>query len=155
MLDLETRHRRPEADWDRFFMDLASRTARMSKDPDRKVGAVLVSPDRRQLSFGYNGLPSGMADVPMWLDDKAFKLANMVHAEKNCLQQAPFPTPGTTLYVTRFPCQHCAEAIIEARVSQVVAPKPDFGHLRWGDSWMHALVALRNAHILVIHTEVN
>jgi dCMP deaminase len=126
----------------------------LSKDPDRKVGAVLVSPDRRQLSVGYNGFPAELPDRPDWLEDKELKLQHMVHAEENCLRQAPFRTTGCTLYVTRFPCKDCAvEWILGASIARLVAPRPDLGHLRWGDSWIHALGALRHAHVSITHME--
>lgn len=148
------RFRRPEEDWHRFFMDLAVRVALMSKDPDRKVGAVLVSPDRRQLSFGYNGFPAGVPDRPNWLEDKDLKLGHMVHAEENCLGQAPFDPRGCTLYITRFPCHDCAvDWIVRRGITRVVAPRPDFGHLRWGESWIRALAELRHNHIGIINME--
>jgi dCMP deaminase len=148
------RCKRPEEDWHRFFMDVAVRVAGLSKDPDRKVGAVLVSPDRRQISIGYNGFPAEMPDRPDWLADKAVKLSHMVHAEENCISQAPFNASDCTIYVTRFPCQDCAtQWILNAGIKHVVAPRPDFGHLRWGESWIHALAALRHAHINVTYME--
>jgi dCMP deaminase len=110
----------------------------MSKDPDRKVGAVLVTADRRQLSLGFNGLPPGMPDDLDLLMDKQRKLAVMVHAEDNCLRQAPFKALGCTLYCTRFPCEVCAAKIAAAGVARVVAPRPDFNHERWGNSWREA-----------------
>jgi len=62
----------------------------------------------------------------------------MVHAEDNAIRQCPFETRGCTLYVTRFPCYECARKIVEALIVRVVAPVPDFGHPRWGDSWRHS-----------------
>lgn len=130
--------KRPSAEWRAFFTDVAERVALLSKDPDRKVGAVLVSPDRRQMSFGYNGFPSSVSDNPALLEDKAFKLMHMVHAEDNCLRQAPFSAAGCTLYVTRFPCAQCAQKIVDAGITRVVAPMPELGHPRWGESWFQA-----------------
>jgi dCMP deaminase len=135
----ETPIRRTQSEWDSFFLDFAGQVANLSKDPDRKVGAVLVPLDRRQLSIGYNGFPPEVDDLPSLLADKQFKLANMVHAEENCLHQAPFNPSGCTLYVTRFPCRHCATRIVSAGVLRVVAPEPDLGHARWGSSWRDAL----------------
>jgi dCMP deaminase len=146
--------RHTQEDWDRFFMDLARRTALMSKDPDRKVGAVLASDDRRQFSLGYNGFPSGTLDSLGNLYDKQFKLAHMVHAEENCLRQAPFESFGSTLYVTRFPCLRCAQFILSFEVKRVVAPRPDFGHLRWGDSWMRSQGEMQRAGVEITYMEV-
>lgn len=147
--------RHTQEDWDRFFMDLARRAALMSKDPDRKVGAVLVTPDRRQFSMGYNGFPAGVEDSLANLYDKEFKLANMVHAEENCLYQAPFYAGGCTVYVTRFPCENCTEQLLACEIKRVVAPKPNFGHLRWGQSWIRALGKLRHFRVEVTYMEID
>ncbi len=136
--DCDAPIKRSQDEWDLFFYRTAQDVAELSKDPDRKVGAVILTPDRRQLSFGYNGFPSDVEDRPSLLDDKEFKLANMVHAEENALKQAPFDTKGCTLYVTRFPCYPCAGKVVAALVTRVVAPEPDFGHARWGASWEYA-----------------
>ena len=96
--------KRTQGYWDLFFLGLAGQAARLSKDPDRQVGAVLASADRRQVSFGYNGFPEDVPDLPSLLGDREYKNAHMRHAEDNCLRQAPFNPRGCSLYVTRFPC---------------------------------------------------
>jgi dCMP deaminase len=141
--------KRTQEEWDNFFLRFARDIASMSKDPDRQVGAVVVTPDRRQLSLGYNGFPPGVEDLPSLLADRDFKLANMVHAEVNCLRQAPFELVGCSMYVTRFPCHHCAEKIVAARIHRVVAPAPDFGHARWGQSWRQSAESLESAGIAI------
>lgn len=143
--------KRSADEWDSFFYRLAVETAHLSKDPDRKVGAILVTPDRRQVSMGYNGFPPEVPDLPSLLQDKQFKLANMRHAEHNCLLQASFPTEGCSLYVTRFPCKECAKRVIDAQVRRVVAPKPNMMHHRWGSSWWMARQNLWNAGIEIAH----
>lgn len=144
---MEAPIKRTRAEWDAFFMDMAHRVGGLSKDPDRKVGAVLVSTDRRQMSIGFNGFPPETDDLPSLLADRDFKLAHMVHAEDNCLRQAPFSPAGCTLYVTRFPCLPCACKLRDARVSRLVAPKPDLGHARWGKSWAAATAVLHLANV--------
>lgn len=146
---MEAPIKRTRDQWDRFFFRFALEVATCSKDPDRQVGAVLVPGDRRQLSMGYNGFPEGIPDLPSHLADKAFKLANMVHAEENCLHQSPFNPSGCTMYVTRFPCHHCAERIQGSGVSRVVAPPPELGHPRWGESWARALDIFKRGSVEV------
>ena len=141
--------KRTQEEWDSFFLRFARDVAGMSKDPDRQVGAVVVTPDRRQLSLGYNGFPPEVEDLPSLLADRDFKLANMVHAEVNCLRQAPFPLEGCTLYVTRFPCNRCAERIMASGIYRVVAPAPDFGHARWGTSWRQAAGLMESAGLAI------
>lgn len=131
--------KKTQTDWDLYYLDIALAVSMGSKDPNRKVGAILVTKDKRQLSFGYNGFPANMPDLKSYLKDKDFKNLHMVHAEDNCLRQAPFPTEGCSLYVTRFPCEHCAEKIAKAKVARLVAPKPDLEHPTWGPSWERSL----------------
>lgn len=140
--------------WDECFLRFADQASTMSKDPDRHVGAVLVTPDRRQLSIGYNGFPPEVPDMPDLLNNRAFKLANMVHAEDNCLRQAPFRSAGCTMYITRFPCDVCAGKLVDAGVARVVAPKPELGHRRWGSSWRQALDHLQANGVEVTFHEV-
>lgn len=130
--------KRSQSDWDLFFLEMAGNVARLSKDPERKVGAVIVTPDRRQVSFGYNGFPAEIEDRPSLLADRDFRLANVVHAERNALLQCPFGPRGCTLYVTRFPCLECSTMVVQRGIMRVVAPEPDLGHRRWGESWRKA-----------------
>ena len=140
--------RSPE-EWDHFFLRWAAEVAELSKDPDRKVGAFLVAPGRRQFSMGYNGFPADLEDLPSLLADRDFKRLNMVHAEANCLKQAPFSPVGSTIYVTRFPCLECAKQIAWAGVHRVVAPAPDFAHPRWGHSWGEAQKVLSSHKVQI------
>lgn len=130
--------KRSVEEWDRFFMGWAVGVSGLSKDPDRKVGAILVSPDRRQFSMGYNGFPAHMEDLPSLLADREFKRAHMVHAEANATKQAPGSVSGFTLYVTRFPCDECAILVASAGVHRIVTPPPNFEHPRWGGHWEKA-----------------
>lgn len=149
MTELPIKHE--QSTWDGVFYGIAREMAQLSKDPDRKVGALLVSADRRSMSPGYNGFPPEVPDLPSHLADKAFKLRNMLHAEHNCLKQSPFPTQGCSLYVTRFPCHECAKLIEAAGVTRVVCPPPDMGHRRWGMSWWLSRQLLWNAGIELVH----
>jgi dCMP deaminase len=147
--------KRSQEAWDLFFYNIAQSVASLSKDPDRKVGAVIVAPDKRQMSFGYNGFPPGIEDLPSLLADREYKLVNMVHAEDNALKQAPFLTDGCTVYVTRFPCLGCAEKLKDAGIRKIVAPTPDFTHHRWGSQWKQAteLLAFNNVAVVQANDE--
>lgn len=142
--------KRTQKDWDTFFYGIAHCVAMLSKDPDRQVGAVIVSPDKRQMSFGYNGFPSHIEDLPVYLIDREFKLANMIHAEANALKQAPFATAGCTLYATSFPCLDCAVKLKDAGITKIVAPTPDFHHHRWGEQWQKAMFLFERSVIQVV-----
>jgi dCMP deaminase len=148
--------KRDGAFWDRFHMDVARRVALLSKDPDRQVGAVLVSHDRRIIATGYNGFPEDVDDTIARLYDKDYKLANMVHAEANCLSHVRLEESleGATMYVTRFPCCQCATKLESVGITRVVAPRPELGHLRWGESWIRAHTTLDRANIKINYMEL-
>ncbi|KAE9453644.1 hypothetical protein C3L33_14456, partial [Rhododendron williamsianum] len=48
--------------WDDYFMAIAFLSAERSKDPNRQVGACLVSQSGIILGIGYNGFPRGCSD---------------------------------------------------------------------------------------------
>jgi len=90
----------------------------MSRDPVWKVGAVLVHPDRRQCSMGYNGLVKGMPETPEnW--GKPRKLMLVRHAERNAISWAPFYKPGSELFVPLRPCAYCLGDAVNNGISRV------------------------------------
>lgn len=107
------------AEWDGRFMRQALEVATWSKDPEVKVGAIVVSPDKRRVSWGYNGFPRGVHDTKDRLKG-AERVPLTAHAELNTILNAGCDLSGWTLFVTRPPCLECAKAIIQARISRVV-----------------------------------
>lgn len=136
--------------WRERFWSLAVEVATWSKDPQRGVGALLVSPDMRQVSWGFNGFPQGIADTPALLGDSQAKLERMVHAELNVILNARRDVSGWTLYVTQHPCNHCALAIIQAGIAVVVCPEPKGLESKWCVSHRIAAGLLEEAGVLVI-----
>ncbi len=111
--------------WEEYFMGIARLSAKRSKDPNTKVGCCIVGKGNRILSVGYNGLPDGCGDAEFpWTRDGDFgetKYEYVVHAELNAiLNQRGQSLEGSTLYVTSFPCNECAKAIIQAGIRKVV-----------------------------------
>lgn len=104
-------------------MDIAKRTAQLSYCNRRKVGAVLVSDDNRNIiSYGYNGTISGFPNV-CELPDGTTDNDRVLHAETNAIMKAArsgYSTDKTTLYVTVSPCINCAKLIIQSGVKRVV-----------------------------------
>jgi dCMP deaminase len=106
--------------WDIHFLRLCFMAAQsLSKDPATKVGSAIVTPDRRNLSLGYNGFPPGMEETPeRW--ERPEKYDRVVHAETNALLNAPFDTKGCTIYITIPPCDRCFSQIVTAGIVRVV-----------------------------------
>ncbi len=114
--------------WHSYFMSIAILSAFRSKDRKTQNGACIVDRDNRIIGIGYNGLPRGCDD-----DDPAYwgdeddsdvlrsKHTYVVHAEKNaiynCMAQ---DMRGACMYVTQFPCNTCAQAIIQVGIERVI-----------------------------------
>ena len=49
-------------EWSDYFMAVAFLSAQRSKDPSSQVGACIVSPERKIVGIGYNGMPNGCSD---------------------------------------------------------------------------------------------
>ena len=117
--------------WDKRFLTLADHVAQWSRDPSTKVGAVIVGASKRQVCFGFNGFPPGIADTDARLNDRETKYRLVMHAERNALDNCHFDTRGATLFVTRCPCSECTKSIISKGITRVVfQPHPDFDQ-RW------------------------
>ena len=107
--------------WDEYFMGVAMLSAMRSKDPGTQVGACIVSPDNKILSMGYNGFPIGCSDDEFpWnregepLDSKYLYTT---HSELNAiLNYRGGSLEGAKLYVSLFPCNECAKAIIQSGI---------------------------------------
>lgn len=106
--------------WDERFLDLALHVAQWSKDPSTKVGAVIVRPDKRIVSLGYNGFPRGVCDHEERYAERAVKYKFVSHAERNALDNVSEDVTGCTLYSTLQPCPECAKSIIQKGIKRVV-----------------------------------
>lgn len=109
--------------WDEYFMGIAMLSAMRSKDPNSQVGACIVR-DNKILSLGYNGMPIGCDDDIMpWGregDDLDTKYMYVCHSELNAILNADKDLHGSTIYVTLFPCNECAKAIIQSGIKRIV-----------------------------------
>lgn len=110
--------------WDQYFMGMAHLSAMRSKDPNTRVGACIVNPQKRVVGLGYNGFPYGCEDDEFpWARDGKFletKYPYVVHAELNAILNSIQDLHGCTLYVSLFPCNECTKAIIQAGITCVV-----------------------------------
>ena len=111
--------------WDEYFMGIALLSAQRSKDNNTQVGACIVSGNHRILSVGYNGMPTGCPDDHMPWNREGPPLESkylyVCHAELNAiLNSGGASLRGTTLYVTQFPCNECAKAIIQSGIATVI-----------------------------------
>lgn len=126
--------------WDEYFLNIAKEVARRSTCLRRQYGAVIVSPDHRILSTGYNGSASGEPNccdvgecyrkqqgIP---HGQQYERCVAIHAEDNAITQAGRDAAGATLYLAGWqdgeiihaePCLMCARKIKNARIRKVVS----------------------------------
>lgn len=121
---------RDRPSWTKYFMDITELIAKRSTCLRRAVGAIIVK-NRRLLSSGYNGAPSGIRHcseagclrerlkVP---SGKQHELCRGIHAEQNAIIQAAYhgvSIKGAILFCTNLPCSICAKMIINAGIQKV------------------------------------
>ncbi len=111
-------------------MEIAELVSKRSTCIRRKVGAVIVK-DKRILSTGYNGAPSGIKHcyetgclreklkVP---SGERHELCRGLHAEQNAIIQAAYhgvEIKGSVLYCTNLPCIICTKMLINAGIIKI------------------------------------
>ena len=111
--------------WDEYFMAVAKLAGMRSKDPNTQVGACIVSQSNKILSMGYNGFPLGCSDDDYpWAregDPLETKYIYVTHSELNAiLNYRGGNLEGAKLYVSLFPCNECAKAIIQSGIREVI-----------------------------------
>ena len=117
--------------WDEYYLEIAVLIAGRSTCLRRKVGALLVK-DKRILTSGYNGAPTGMKhcsevgcirqlhNIP---SGERHELCRGLHAEQNAIIQAAkhgISIEGSTVYCTTQPCIICAKMLINSGIKEIV-----------------------------------
>ena len=95
-----------------------------SKDPGTQVGACIVDNENHILSTGYNGFPRGCSDDEFpWEREGEYcetKYPFVVHAELNAILNAHGKNlVDSKIYVSLFPCNECAKAIIQSGIREI------------------------------------
>ena len=111
--------------WDEYFMGIAFLSAKRSKDPNTKVGACIVDQDNKVVSIGYNGMPKGLKEEDLsWNKGEGLdnKYLYVCHAEFNAILNTRNGSAlkGCSLYVTLFPCNECAKAIVQSGIKELI-----------------------------------
>lgn len=120
--------------WDKRFIEMAFVVGKWSScyQENRQVGAVIVR-EKRILTTGYNGAPSGIVSCKERQEclrrklniesGTRHELCYAVHAEQNAICQAAklgISLEGATLYCTHQPCVICCKLIINAGIKKVI-----------------------------------
>lgn len=109
------------------YLNKAYEQAKLSCDPNTKVGCVIVRDDV-VLSRGYNAMPGCLKaeDYPLekrnWENKDEYYLTKypyMIHSEAMAIASAKTSLEGASIYVTLFPCHECVKLIIQAGITDV------------------------------------
>ena len=143
--------------WETYFMNITQLVAQRSTCTRRAVGAIIVK-DKRILTTGYNGAPSGIRhclDVGCLRETmnipsgERHELCRGIHAEQNALLQAALhgvSVRDALLFCTNQPCSICAKMIINAGIKRI------YYQSGYADSLSKDLLA--EAQVEVIHYEI-
>lgn len=116
--------------WETYFMNITNLVAERSTCLRRAVGAVVVK-DKRILSTGYNGAPTGLKHClevgclrqKLGIESgKMHELCRGIHAEQNAIIQAAYhgvSVKGANIFCTNQPCSICARMIINAGIEKI------------------------------------
>ena len=105
--------------WNELFMDIAKLTAKRSKDPHTKVGAVIVK-DNHILGLGYNAEPRGFSYDFDWNSKEKYDY--VIHAELNAIANSTYfgnSIAGSTIYLTLSPCSECMKLLIQYGIGTI------------------------------------
>lgn len=114
-------------DWDEYFSMIALAVSTRGSCCRRRVGCVLVSPNKDILGTGYNGKGSGLVNCL----DEPCATAGMaagagidgceaIHAELNALIRCSNPREIETVYVTCSPCTNCIDVLLGTSATRIV-----------------------------------
>ena len=142
--------------WDEYFFLLVDSVALKSKDPETKVGCVIVGPDKEIRTTGYNSFPRGIRDNIIERMQRPEKYKWIEHSERNAVYNAA--RMGTSLkdcisYQSWFPCSDCARALINVGVREIVIDyrdsNPWFQNNRWDESMEVSKTMLDEAFVKI------
>ena len=119
--------------WDEYFIQLTEVVGTRGTCDRGRVGSVIAK-DKRILCTGYVGAPAGLPSC----DEVGHEMHTVTqedgtiskhcirtsHAEQNALNNAArigIAVEGATLYCKMTPCYKCAQSIINAGITRVVA----------------------------------
>ncbi|GAB1358261.1 dCMP deaminase family protein [Porphyromonadaceae bacterium] len=105
---------------DKRYLRMAKIWAENSYCKRRQVGALIVK-DKKIISDGYNGTPSGFPNLCE--DENGLTFPYVLHAEANAITKVACSnnsSEGATIYCTSSPCIECSKLIIQAGIRRLV-----------------------------------
>jgi dCMP deaminase len=109
-------------------MDIARRTAELSRARRLQVGAVIVKDDKI-ISIGYNGMPAGWDNdcEDQVYEQDGFHITlttkpEVLHAETNAIAKLARSNESgldSDMFITHAPCLDCAKLIYQSGIKRV------------------------------------
>jgi dCMP deaminase len=102
------------------------------------VGAALVRANNTIAETGYNGFRPGHSDDPALYADREYKLANVIHAERNAIDRSSYADKvGASLYVSFPCCSACVTHAIDNHITRLICLDidPTGKTQEWVDGW--------------------
>ena len=142
------------SDWDEYFLNIAKAVSTKSKDPKCPVGAVIASSDNVVLSTGFNVFARCVDDDESILANPDEKIKLICHAEQNAIVNAArigVSLQDASIYVTKFPCLACCNAIIQAGITLIRTDD----HKYWDDDPLDADHSRKKSILRQTHLKVD
>lgn len=136
--------------WDEYFMNMVYLVASRSPDESTHIGAVIVSPNNRVISTGYNGFVSGVEHLET-RQSRPLKYFFFEHAERNAIYLAEHRPVGCRMYTNGVPCADCGRAVIRAGIIEVITDKSweKDNATKWSESCGHSYQMFAEARVRV------
>ena len=127
--------------WKQYFIEILHTTAKMSKDENTKVGALVIDTENKVVvSSGWNDLPRGVKHN-IERNSRPLKYVYTSHAELSCLTNAlrlRSDVVGKTMLITLGACPQCCSSIVNSGIIEIVTPHLDFEHTSCGVLYKHS-----------------
>lgn len=138
------------------FVRLAETISTWSKDPNTKIGCVIVTEeDKDVISIGYNGLARGVNDLPIERSSRenGEKYFWYAHAERNAIYNAARKgrsLTGSTIILNKgIPCTGCAIGIIQSGIKRVICATVQIVGSKWKEEADRSVIMLKEAGVVV------
>lgn len=105
--------------WDEYYLELAFRVSKRSKDSQTQCGCFITDQEHRPLGFGYNSFIRGIDDS-LLPNVRNAKYPFMIHSELNAIFNCTIPPRNGIAYVTGPPCPHCLQSLWQVGVREIV-----------------------------------
>ena len=108
-----------EIKWHKRYLEIAKQVSTWSKDPSRKIGAVLIGEKGQIISQGYNGFLPGLPHHSIIINEHEIAT---IHAEQNAIidcAKRGVSCNESVAYITHYPCLNCAKLLYASGIKTI------------------------------------